>query len=55
MFYVCHLLLKMVRSGGCPVERQTVNRGDGGSISPAPVLKLRQTSTGLTNSRECQL
>ena len=29
-------------SGGRVVERRTVNRGGGGSIPPAPVLKLRQ-------------
>ena len=29
-------------SGGHAVGRQTVNRGDGGSITPATVLKLRQ-------------
>ena len=31
-----------VRSGGCTVERRTVSRGDGGSIPPAAVSKLRQ-------------
>ena len=31
-----------VRSGGRVVERRTVNRGDGGSISPTAVAKLRQ-------------
>ena len=29
-------------SGGRAVERRTVNRGDGGSIPPATVSKLRQ-------------
>ena len=29
-------------SGGRAVERRTVNRGGGGSISPAAVSKLRQ-------------
>ena len=29
-------------SGGHAVERLTVNRGDGGSIPPNAVLKLRQ-------------
>ena len=29
-------------SGGHAVERRTVKRGDGGSIPPTPVLKLRQ-------------
>ena len=29
-------------SGGHAVERQTINRGDSGSISPTAVLKLRQ-------------
>ena len=29
-------------SGGHAVERRTVNRGDGGSISPRAVSKLRQ-------------
>ena len=29
-------------SGGRGVERRTVNRGDGGSIPPTAVLKLRQ-------------
>ena len=28
-----------VVSGGCVVERRTVNRGDGGSIPPTAVLK----------------
>ena len=32
----------MVGSGGRAVERPTVNRGDGGSISPTAVSKLRQ-------------
>ena len=31
----------LVRSGGRAVERLTVNRGDGGSIPPTAVLKLR--------------
>ena len=31
-----------VRSGGGAVERQTVNRGDGRSIQPTAVSKLRQ-------------
>ena len=31
-----------VGSGGHMVERRTVNRGDGGSISLTAVLKLRQ-------------
>ena len=30
------------RSGGRAVECQTVNRGDGGSIPPTAILKLRQ-------------
>ena len=30
------------RSGGRAVERRTVNRGDGGSIPPTAVSKLRQ-------------
>ena len=30
------------RSSGRVVEHQTVNRGDGGSIPPTAVLKLRQ-------------
>ena len=30
-------------SGGRAVERRTVNRGDGGSIPPTAVSKLRQT------------
>ena len=29
-------------SGGCVVERRTVNRGDGGSIPPTAVSKLGQ-------------
>ena len=29
-------------SGGRAVERRTVNRGDGGSIPPTAVSKLRQ-------------
>ena len=32
----------IVRSGGRMVERRTVNRGDGGSIPPTAVSKLRQ-------------
>ena len=31
-----------VGSGGRAIERQTVNRGDGGSIPPTAVSKLRQ-------------
>ena len=31
-----------MRSGGRAVERQTVNRGDSGSIPPTAVSKLRQ-------------
>ena len=31
----------MVGSGGRAVERRTVNRGDGGSIPPTAVSKLR--------------
>ena len=31
-----------VGSGGRAVERRSVNRGDGGSIPPAAVSKLRQ-------------
>ena len=31
-----------VGNGGRAVERWTVNRGDGGSIPPTPVSKLRQ-------------
>ena len=31
-----------VGSGGRAVERQTVNRGDGGSIPPTAISKLRQ-------------
>ena len=30
------------RSGGPAVQRRAVNRGDGGSIPPIAVLKLRQ-------------
>ena len=33
---------KLVRSGGRAVERWTVNRGDGGSIQPTTISKLRQ-------------
>jgi len=32
----------MVGSGGCAVERRTVNREDGGLVPPATVLKHRQ-------------
>ena len=32
----------LVGSGGRAVERRTVNRGDGGSIPPTAVSKLRQ-------------
>ena len=31
-----------VGSGGRAVQRMTINRGDGGSIPPAAVSKLRQ-------------
>ena len=34
--------VETVGSGGRAVERRTVNRGDGGSIPPATVLKPRQ-------------
>ena len=34
--------LSKVGSGGRAVERRTVNRGDGGSIPPTAVSKLRQ-------------
>ena len=41
-----HLPLLIVRSpvgsGGRAVERRTVNQGDGGSIPPTAVSKLRQ-------------
>ena len=33
---------RMLGSGGRAVERQTVNRGDGGSIPPTAVSKLKQ-------------
>ena len=29
-------------NGGCDVERQTVNRGDGGSIPSTTISKLKQ-------------
>ena len=32
----------LVGSSGCAVERLTINRGDGGSIPPTVVSKLRQ-------------
>ena len=35
------LAVKNVGSGGRAVERRTVNRGDGGSIPPNAVSKLR--------------
>ena len=38
---VC-LYIFLVRSGGRAVERRTVNQGDGGSIPPTAVSKLRQ-------------
>ena len=34
--------LEQVRSSGRVVERRTVNRGDGGSMPPTAVSKLRQ-------------
>ena len=34
-----------MRSDGRTVERQTVNRGDGGSIPPTAISKLRQFSS----------
>ena len=37
-----------VGSGGHAVERRTVNRGDGGSIPSAAVLKLRGNFIHLT-------
>ena len=36
------ILIIHVRSGGHVVECRTVNRGDGGSIPPTAVSKLRQ-------------
>ena len=36
------VIFKYVGSGGRAVERRTVNRGDGGSIPPTAVSKLRQ-------------
>ena len=35
-------MTQTVGSGGRAVECRTVNRGDGGSISPTAVSKLRQ-------------
>ena len=35
-------MINNMGSGGGAVERRTVNRGDGGSIPPATVSKLRQ-------------
>ena len=35
-------IVTIVRSGGRAVECLTVNRGDGGSIPPTAVSKLRQ-------------
>ena len=41
--YECQQLIsEIVGSGGRAVERRTVNRGDGGSIPPAAVSKLRE-------------
>ena len=34
--------LRLTGSGGHAVERRTVNQGDGGSIPPTAVSKLRQ-------------
>ena len=36
------MCFKCVGSGVRAVEHRTVNRGDGGSIPPAAILKLRQ-------------
>ena len=36
------IIIIIVGSGGRAVERRTVNRGDGGSIPPTAVSKLRQ-------------
>ena len=36
------LTLALMGSGGSVVERRTVNRGDGGSITHTTVSKLRQ-------------
>ena len=36
-----HYLFSSLGSGGRAVERRTVNRGDGGSIPPIAISKLR--------------
>ena len=36
------ILVAPVGSGGCTVERRTINRGDGGSIPPTAVSKIWQ-------------
>ena len=43
-FYV-HQTNTGVGSGGRAVEHRTVNRGDGGSIPPTAISKLRQFSS----------
>ena len=40
--FLDHHKLNSVGSGGHAVERRTVNRGDGGSVPPTAVSKLRQ-------------
>ena len=42
MFRTMHVPDRYVGSGGRTVERRTVNRGDGGSIPPIAVSKLKQ-------------
>ena len=42
MYRGCHQDLWGAVVGGRAVERRTVNRGDGGSIPPTAVSKLRQ-------------
>ena len=39
---LCSCIYSNNGSGGRVIERQTVNRGDGGSIPPTAFLKLRQ-------------
>ena len=41
-----------VGSGGRALERRTVNRGDGGSIPPTAVSKLRQFRSPVSFGRD---
>ena len=50
-----HSLFKFVGSGGHAVEHRTVNRGDGGSIPPAAVSKIRQFHWPVSFERDTKI